>query len=254
METFGRVAKLMFWKLCFPESVQVLPPALQIVSGPFKGMRYTTRSHGSYHSCKVLGTYEKELHDVIASIQAHHYDTLIDIGAAEGYYAVGLAATSVIDRIIAFEAAEKGRLLLTEIAKWNAVKTPLDLLGRCEIEDLTSALASSGNTLIICDVEGYEAVLLDPELVTGLREASIMVELHEFARRGIGNLIRDRFASSHMISEIVGTPRTWEDFPQKRLTSRIMPRKLAVRAMNEGRAESMTWLWMVPNANAMPHQ
>lgn len=247
MATFRRVAKFLYWKLCFPESVKLVPPALQIVSGPFKGMRYTSRSHASYHSCKVLGTYEKELHDIIASIQTQHYDTLVDIGAAEGYYAVGLAATSPIGSIIAFEAEARGRSILAEIANRNSLKTLIDLRGRCEPDDLTNVLKSSGRTLIICDVEGYEAILLDPELVIRLRETWIIVELHEFVRRGIGKLIRERFSPSHAISEIVGTPRTWKDFPQKSLTSRLLPRTLAIQAMNEGRAETMAWFWMVPN-------
>jgi hypothetical protein len=249
MEIVGRIAKVLYWKLCFPESVRLVPPRLQIVSGPFKGMRYIGSSYGSYHSCKLLGTYEKELHSAIASIEARHYDTLVDIGAAEGYYAVGLASTLAARRIVAFEEEERGRTLLAELAKRNSLKTPIDLRGRCEIDDLTKLLASSGKTLIICDVEGYEAVLLNPVLIDRLRETSVIVELHDCTCRGIGRLIRDRFAPSHAICEIAGEPRTWADFPQKSLMSRLLPRKLAIRAMNEGRPETMDWLWMVPNAS-----
>lgn len=252
MEIVGRIAKVLYWKLCFPESVRLVPPRLQIVSGPFKGMRYIGSSYGSYHSCKLLGTYEKELHSAIASIEARHYDTLVDIGAAEGYYAVGLASTLAARRIVAFEEEERGRTLLAELAKRNSLKTPIDLRGRCEIDDLTKLLASSGKTLIICDVEGYEAVLLNPVLIDRLRETSVIVELHEGAYRGIGRLIRNRFAASHTICGIAGEPRTWSDFPQKNLISRLLPRRLAIRAMNEGRPGTMDWLWMIPNASPQP--
>jgi len=212
-------------------------------------MRYISRSCGSYHSCKLLGTYEKELHPAIASIATYHYDTLVDIGAAEGYYAVGLASTLAVERIVAFEEEERGRTLLAELAKRNSLKTPVDLKGRCEIDDLTQLLASSGHTLIICDVEGYEGVLLDPAVIDKLRETSIIVELHESACAGIGRTIRNRFALSHSISEIVAEPRTWADFPQKSFLSRLLPRALAVQAMNEGRLEIMDWLWMVPKTS-----
>jgi|ERR1700728_425077 len=251
---FDRIAKMLYWKLCFPESITVVPPLLQIVSGPFRGMRYTSRSNGSYHSCKVLGTYEKELHAVIESIQRQRYDTLVDIGAAEGYYAVGLAVTSAIGRVVAFEAEQRGRSLLAEIATRNSLTIPIDIRGRCEPNDLINVLEHSGRTLIICDVEGYEAVLLEPDLIPRLRDVSIIVELHEFASRGIGELLKERFFPSHAISEIASAPRTWADFPGKSRTSQLLPRKLALRAMNEGRAQLMAWLWMVPTAhrNAEP--
>ena len=243
---FDRIAKIVYWKLCFPESITVVPPLLQIVSGPFTGMRYTSRSNGSFHSCKILGTYEKELHPIITSIQVQRFDTLVDVGSAEGYYAVGLAATSEVGRVVAFEAEQKGRSLLADIATRNSLTIPIDIRGKCEPNDLLSVLECSGRTLIICDVEGYEAVLLDPRLIPRLREVSIIVELHEFARRGVGDLLRERFTPSHSISQIVSAPRTWKDFPRKSLTSQILPRKLALRAMNEGRRQTMTWLWMVP--------
>jgi hypothetical protein len=79
------IAKLLYWKLCFPETIGIVPPALQVMSGPFQGIRYTRRAQGSSISPKIVGTYEKELYDVIRSIQADGFDTVIDIGAAEGY-------------------------------------------------------------------------------------------------------------------------------------------------------------------------
>ena len=122
MTLVGRIAKVLYWKLCFPQSVTLVPLRLQIVSGPFKGMRYVGSSYGSYHSYKLLGTYEKELHSAIASIKSIHYDTFVDIGAAEGYYAVGLASTLAARRLIAFEEEERGRSLLGELAKLNSLK------------------------------------------------------------------------------------------------------------------------------------
>jgi hypothetical protein len=39
---------------------------------------------------KWLGTYELELHSIIKGILRAEYNTIIDIGSAEGYYSVGL--------------------------------------------------------------------------------------------------------------------------------------------------------------------
>lgn len=245
----SRMAKLAFWKMCFPGHISLFPPSVHIVSGPFCGLRYSVHSQGSYHSCKILGTYEKELHSIINSIQAAAYDTLIDIGAAEGYYAIGLACTSSIRHVIAFEVEQKGRALMTEIAKKNKLKALIDVRGRCEVIDLQSLLVTSGRSIIICDVEGYEAGLLDPSLVDGLRRVSILVEIHDSMRPGTGDLLRRRFQPTHSIASVCTAPRTWEDFPEKTMLSRSLPRSLTVRAMNEGRASEMSWFWMVPVSN-----
>jgi hypothetical protein len=249
VEALRRIAKFLYWKLCFPQTIKLIPPVLQVMSGPFQGIRYTMRAQGSSLSPKIVGTYEKELYDVIRSIQTDAFDTVVDIGAAEGYYAVGLAVTSPVRRIVAFEAEERGRSLLGEMASRNSVRARIDIRGRCELDDLTSVFSSSGKTVLFCDVEGYEATLLDPILIDQLRGISILVELHEFVQRGISGIIRERFASSHSISEILSTDRTWADFPQPGWLCRHLPRTLALRAMNEARPETMAWFWMVPNAN-----
>jgi hypothetical protein len=50
-------------------------------------------------------------------------DGIINIGAAESYYAIGLALSTPGTRgIVAFEAQELGRQLLQELAAANSVK------------------------------------------------------------------------------------------------------------------------------------
>lgn len=61
-----------------------------IYSGPFRGMKYLRASTGSVILPKLIGTYENELHFVFNEIRGNNYDQFIDVGAAEGYYVVGL--------------------------------------------------------------------------------------------------------------------------------------------------------------------
>lgn len=63
----------------------------RILAGPFRGMKYIENSHGSAYLPKILGSYEKELHKFIPRIVEEEYELILDIGAAEGYYAVGLS-------------------------------------------------------------------------------------------------------------------------------------------------------------------
>jgi hypothetical protein len=192
-----------------------------------------------------LGTYEKELHAIIDEILAEHFDAIIDIGAAEGYYAVGLARSSPSPRgVIAFEAQEQGRQLLQELAARNSVKN-VDIREACDVIGLEEALAGGHQKLIICDVEGFEAELLDPDRVPSLLQSSILVELHDSPGAPVSDIIRQRFSHSHRIEEVLSVHRTWEDFPAKNLFARLLPRYLALRAMNEARP-LQKWFWMRP--------
>src|SRR6516164_6432959 len=61
-----------------------------VLSGPFAGLRYLDEPIWGPIEPKWLGTYEQELLPVIQQIIQTPYSTIIDIGSAEGYYAVGL--------------------------------------------------------------------------------------------------------------------------------------------------------------------
>ena len=62
-----------------------------VQQGPFRGLQYIDNSVGSTLPPKLMGTYERELIWVIDEMISTEPDIIIDIGAAEGYYAVGLA-------------------------------------------------------------------------------------------------------------------------------------------------------------------
>src|ERR1700686_4848787 len=64
-----------------------------VQSGPFKGMRLsdqTTWGDGDL-GAKILGCYEQELWPHLEGARRGAYRRVINVGCAEGYYAVGLA-------------------------------------------------------------------------------------------------------------------------------------------------------------------
>jgi len=102
-------------------------------------MRYTNNSVGSAYLPKLLGIYERELTECIEEACRLKFPVIIDIGAAEGYYAIGLAIRNPQAKIIAFEMEERGRAALKEMAKLNNVESRLEVHGRCEFQNLESA-------------------------------------------------------------------------------------------------------------------
>jgi hypothetical protein len=221
----------------------------RVRSGPFVGMRYVDASVGSCFIPKLLGTYERELARKIGSICRRQPKLVIDIGAAEGYYAIGLALRIAQAQVVAFELDEAGQTALRAMAQLNGVADRLTVRGRCEPADLAASLAGHSGAVVICDVEGYEEALLDPAEVAGLRDAIVLVETHEFVRRGITNELRRRFAASHRIELIWQEPRSRAEFPWRTLGTMLLPASYLDWAVSEWRPERMSWLWMTPRSS-----
>jgi hypothetical protein len=211
-------------------------------------MRYVDLSVGSCFIPKLLGTYERELAPKIEWICEKRPGLVVDLGAAEGYYAIGLALRIPQARVVAFELDETGQTALWAMAQLNDVADRLTVRGRCEPAGLATALAGHPRPVVICDVEGDEEALLDLEEVPELRNATVLVETHEFVRRGVTEELRNRFACSHDIEPIWQEPRIPAEFPWRTLGTRLLPVRYLDWAVSEWRPEPMSWLWMTPKA------
>jgi hypothetical protein len=211
-----------------------------VISGPFKGLQYTGKSTGSAYGPKLLGTYELELWPAVAEILRTDYSVIIDVGAAEGYYAVGLATLVPAARVIAFEALEREHHLIHDLAARNKATGRIEVRGSCTAESLKVLVTSSSKTLLICDAEGAEKFVLDPARVPALACVDILVELHDFIVPGVGDEIRTRFSSTHDIQTIASQPRLDQDWP----SGFDFPADLKAVAMEERRPVAMEWLWM----------
>jgi hypothetical protein len=166
----------------------------------------------------------------------------INIGAAEGYYAAGLALRLPKAAIIAFEMDQGARERCRQAAARNGVADRIDLRGVCDVTALRDCLPEQA--LVFCDCEGGELGMLDPASVPALRSAFIIAECHDFADRSITDTLRNRFAPTHTVEMVTEGPRDPNRFPfLRRLDS--LDRWLAVC---EDRPETMHWLICTPNA------
>src|SRR5271170_382684 len=65
---------------------------LVVRNGPFAGMRYARPlPEGSIFFPKLLGSYEAELQAHFERVIGTDYSAIVDVGCADGYFAVGLA-------------------------------------------------------------------------------------------------------------------------------------------------------------------
>jgi len=218
----------------------------RVMNGPFRGMRYVDDSRGSCYIAKLLGTYERELHEAVEDIIFAHPSVIIDLGAAEGYYAVGMARRLEEARVIAFEMDDRARDALAEMAQLNGVFPRVEIRGKCEACDLAECVDGVLRPIVICDVEGHERELLDPARVPALAGCTILVELHDFVVPGLCEELVGRFMQTHTIKRIWQAERNISEFPWRTVGTFLMPREYLQWAVNEWRPVRMSWLYLVP--------
>jgi hypothetical protein len=190
----------------------------------------------------ALGTYEKELRPVLARIGGMSFGSFLDVGGADGYYAVGGALFWNVGRVVVFEALEAGRAAIAEHARRNGVTDRIDLRGLCREEDLVPLLDAGRRDLLLMDVEGAEAELLSPRVCESLRSSVVVVEAHDFIRPGLAREVAARFAGSHRVDLVSTAPRTVDDWP----VPDFAPRRSKLALMDERRPCAMQWVVSFP--------
>ncbi len=170
-----------------------------VQGGPFKGMESLKGVTEGCYAPKLLGCYESELHPHIKGAIRRGYDRIVNIGSAEGYYAVGMALRLPEAEIRAYDIDEKAQAACRKLAEQNGVAERVAIAGEFQGADFDKLAEEPGSTLVLCDIEGAERALLDPERFPGLKRLDIIVELHDVLNPAISRAITDRFAASHEI-------------------------------------------------------
>jgi hypothetical protein len=150
--------------------------------GPFTGMRWLDDPTWgrSDQGVLLLGLYEQEVSKNLIEAPAH-FRVFVDIGAADGYYAVGLLHSGRVDRSIAFEAIPKCRAAITRLATKNGVANKITVLGAAAdgfVNTLRDHNINSHETMFLIDIEGAEFKVLTEEIFAYLKDSLIVVETH----------------------------------------------------------------------------
>lgn len=215
-----------------------------VVSGPFAGMRFERRCGDL---SKLFGTYELELHEVFERLKERRFSTVVDIGAAEGYYAVGAMLWKPDCLVIAYEANPDLHGKIRYLAEINNASSRLEIKGLCNTEQLKALGERLKGAFLIVDIEGYEKELLDPQLIPFLRMCSILVEIHDHEVPGCYNTIFHRFQHSHEMSVYRSRPRKMEEYPLKSFIGNLkIMRSVVIDSISDGRSASNCWLLLDP--------
>lgn len=152
--------------------------------GPFKGLSLQKNNWwgGADFASMLLGLYEKEVLDFLFSKRFDGFESFVDIGAADGYYAIGMLRAGRMRKAVCFELSEEGRRTIAANAVANGVADQIQVFGAADrrfhekLSDLDLA-----RTVVLVDAEGAEFEILDAESLSALRRATFIIEIHNWA-------------------------------------------------------------------------
>ncbi len=209
-----------------------------IVAGPFKGTKMALRTSWNTPICLFVGSYEKELHATWNILSKKPIKTAWVIGAAEGYYACGIAKKWNA-KVLAYEACDNSRIILARNVELNGMQSNVQILGKCEPDDFAVQLKEAAPDLIVCDIEGGEDGMFSTEILSRLARTILIIETHP----PYGLLPQMKALSmSHDVEIINPIERQVSDYPFPDLISR----KTKLQWLQEGRPFATPWIVAFP--------
>lgn len=185
--------------------LEVLRPRIQamlgnvVAGGLFAGMRLLPRASEGCVVPKLLGCYEAGLQHHLGRFIDDPPEVILNIGCAEGWYAVGCARLLPTAEIHAFDINPAAQALCAEMAGLNGVRDRIRVDGEFSARDFGPF--AGRRVLVLCDIEGAEHALLDPEAAPALRGFDLIVEAHDGAVP-ISRILKDRFTPTHEVIEV----------------------------------------------------
>ncbi len=222
---------------------QLIPDDI-VRNGPFKGMLYKNRTViGSAVYPKLIGSYESELNEIWNNILKIEFSTIVDIGCADGYYAVGLSRLFKNSIVYGIDIDSLALEKCKELADLNEVN--VNLIKGIDTNGLLN-LDLSNKSLIISDCEGFELDLFQDSIFQNFGKHYFLIECHDLFNLNITETLLNRSKYTHKHTIISSTDDIFKayfyDYPE--LVSFSLNEKFQI--LKEGRKAIMFWLYLEP--------
>jgi hypothetical protein len=103
-------------------------------------------------------------------------------------------------RVYAYDTNAAAHPVCQSLAERNGVTERVIIGGAFRGEDF--ARFAGQRTLVVCDIEGGETALLDPERYPALNAMDVIVELHDSREATPSVLIPERFDATHTVTMV----------------------------------------------------
>ena len=216
---------------------------ITILNGPFMGLRYIDSSNGSQLFPKLIGSYEEPIQKWIHEVMEWgEYATIIDVGCAEGYYAVGFSRAKSKPRILAFDIDKDALENAKKLAFINGASDVVSFYELFKPSTVSTLLKNdpANKILIFMDIEGAEIDLLNADETPDILSCDILVELHDCFHPGLTEKIIEKFQETHMIEITVDYPWRLNNYS---LNGRDFSEEDKQYMFDERRPKAMRWMY-----------
>jgi SAM-dependent methyltransferase len=172
----------------------------RIRSGLFEGMEYAVEAAEGSLCARLFGTYESCLHPHLLQMHQEGLDCVVDVGCAEGFYAVGLARRFPELTVYAYDIDPFAREACAKLADVNGVADRVIIGELFQAEDFQAF--AGRRVLVMVDAEGAELEVLRPDVAPALSDMKLIVETHDVWRPGALAEITRRFMPTHSIVRV----------------------------------------------------
>lgn len=199
----------------------------------------------------LLGLYEREVLEAVTKRKGSR-DVLVNIGAADGYYGVGLVRTGYFSRSVCYEISPSWQAVIERVARKNGVSDRVKILGAADaqfVDQIVNEGVDPGRCVVLCDIEGGEFDILTRANLRALRHAVVIVEIHDF-------IVANGAARYARLKELASE---WFSITEMRTGARDLSEFVELERYSdtdrwlicsEGRGQLMTWLVLDPKDGA----
>jgi hypothetical protein len=219
-----------------------------VQDGPFQGLNYPFLSAlQSTLYPKLMGFYEFELHELLNKTLERDYNSILDIGSADGYYAVWLAIKfqNSIIYVADVNPEARGKTKIMAEANGIAVNEKFQILKEITPTFLLG-LDPNKSYLLISDCEGYEFSLFTDEVIANLRNSDFIIQMHDFIHPGFSDKLKKRFKTSHFVQLIKSIDDVYKYRRIQNPKILEFPIQDQITILAEKRPTQMEWIFCEP--------
>jgi hypothetical protein len=212
-----------------------------VAHGPFKGLKLVEDAHWGSADLggMILGLYEKEILSQLAAA-GRKRRTFIDLGAADGYYGLGVLVGDLFEKSTCFEITEKGREVIARNAALNGLQDRVTILGEAKPDFYTQIAPEDLNdALLLIDIEGAEFDIVTADTFAAFAKSTVIIEVHEWypdIQQKIERLLQQA-AATHTAHRFSTGARDLSGFPELKVINDNERWLLC----SEGRPYLMSW-------------
>jgi len=215
--------------------------------GLFSGLRLgsePTWAGFADKSSQLFGFYEREVLDTLETLDRR--DVFINLGAADGYYAVGMIIANKAEVSYAYEIDGKSRDALAINSKLNKVTERIVIRGEASADFYRDFQQSElDDSIVLCDIEGEEFSVFTSETLYHLKSAIVIIEIHDWVFTNKTQLLADLILDAEKTHRIEFLKMSSRDLtPFAELVELSDDDRWII--CSEGRPRIMSWLVLTP--------